>query len=981
MATLAELRTRYFYAWERRGRGWDFFDVPVGLEPSFVPFHPPSAANANVEDDGLHATTLHFLFRKLFPKQRPNPLVSLALEAPKEAKEASIAVFSISLPRTFDLDGCEAQQLLLMLSYCSHPVSFEVIGTSGTISLQIACAESEAAHVESQIKTYYPTCTVIRTEDVLKSLAAQSTEILEFGLVQEFMRPLESYDTKAPSMLLGLKGILDSLGQGEGACLQVMFQGTKYPWSPHILRSVSDGRGHSFFEDAPEMPKLAQRKTSSQLFGTVIRVMGSSTTSYQAKAILKNMGHAVMKQSASEYNSLMSLDKDGDDTDIHMMDFMSRRTRRYGMLLNVDELATFVHVPDDGVIVKALTASHVKTKALPPELKGHSHVLGMNSHQGVTIAATVSEAQRVTHSHVIGATGTGKSTYLLSSITQDIQNGNGLALIDPHGDLCQAVLNFIPEHRLSDVILVDPSDKEYSVGFNVLKANSELEKEVLSSDLISIFQRLSTSWGDQMTSVLANALLAFLESTDGGTLLDVRRFLLEPAFRASVLKTVSDSSVNYYWQQEFSILKTNSIGSILTRLDSFLRPKAIRHMVSQRDGLNFSDILKGRKILLVKLSHGLIGESNSYLFGSLFLSKIYQTALSRQNEAAADRKGFFVYVDEFQHYLVPSLSYLLSGSRKYSIGLTLAHQSLEQISNSHSELASSLIANAGIRMCFRLGENDAQKMEKGFASFDASDLMNLSTGQAICRVGRSDMDFNITVPKDIPTDNLSLVPAHEVVEASRKKYGALRSALEPIIQPRSEPQVQEPEDVHIKAPPIEKETATEEPPTDVVQSGIKIIEDPQLVQSMIKRKEESKHRYLQMLIKRNAESRGYKATLEQPTKDGKGRVDIVLQKDKLIYAVEVGVTTIKEWEVHNIEKCLADGYINVIAVSEDIKGVELMKQKLTDRGLLPGNAEFLKVHDITEFMGMLNATESTGSSGKTIKGYRVKVEYGKKDNK
>lgn len=976
MATLSELRTRYFYAWERRGRGWDFLDVPVGLEPPFVPFHPPNAANANVEDDGLHATTLHFLFRKLFPKKRPDPLVSLALPAPREIKETGITVFSVSLPRTFDLDGYEAQQLLLMLSYCSHPVSFEAVGTENRIAIQIACAEAEAEHVQSQLKTYYPTCTVLRSEDALASLQGAPARILEFGLAQEFMRPLSLADSSAPSLYLGMKGIFDTLQPNECACVQVLFQGTKSPWASSILSSVSDGRGHSFFDDAPEMPKLAQKKTASQLFGVALRVAVAASAS-RADMLVKNIGHALVRQSASASNSLLPLAKDGNEPALHLADVLARRSRRYGMLLNTEELATFVHIPDDGVIATALSHAHAKTKALPAELRNHAHVLGLNRHQGSEHTATVTDAQRFTHMHVIGATGTGKSTFLLNNIVQDIGNGNGLALIDPHGDLVEAVLKRIPEYRLKDVILIDPSDPEYSVGFNILKANSELEKEVLSSDLVSVFQKFSTSWGDQMTSVLANTLLAFLESSQGGTLLDVRRFLIEPAFRASVLKTVSDASINYYWNSEFPIIKTNSVGSILTRLDSFLRPKAIRHMVAQKEGLNFAEIVNDQKILLIKLSHGLIGETNSHLLGSLFLSKIYQTALGRQSTEISERKGFFVYVDEFQHYVTPSMSHLLSGGRKYGLGLTLAHQSLEQIFAANRELAESLLANAGIRTCFRLGESDAQKLEKGFASFDANDLMNLGTGQAICRVGRSDMDFNISIPKDPLIAENALVSPSTVIEASRKKYGILRSTLDPVIDPT--PEVPDSEPL--------KETAVIEPATiasvdqmeakDISQSEIKVLDDPELGNAIVRRKEESRHKYLQMLIKRNAESRGYKVTLEQPTKDGKGRVDVVLKKDKLVYAIEVGITTTKDWEVHNIEKCLADGFTNIVALSEDMKGVDLMTRKLNEAGILPAHAEKVKIYDLTGFMGMLNTdTAPEKTNVKTIKGYRVKVEYG-----
>ena len=776
MATLAEKLTHYFYAWEERGRGWYLFDNPVTLEPPFTPFYPPSAVSRDEKDDGVHSTYFHFLFHKLFPKKKVEAVAQLALPAQKQIRNANIVVFTVSLPRSFDLNGYEAEQVLLMLSYCARPVSFEIVGRQGRIDIQVACAEDDRQHVLGQLKTFYPTCTILESSDALDDMkeAGRYFMVVEFGLRDEFMRPLNFADAKAPSMYLGMKGIFDALGQSECAGVQILFQGTVHPWTKSILRSVTNGYGDSFFSDAPDMPKLAQKKVSSQLFSVVVRVVASAPQSHRMSSLIERVGHTVMGQSSSQFNALIPLSNNSYDPNLHLQDALLRQSRRFGMLLNTEELATFVHVPTDDVIAAALSYSHAMTKALPEGLRNNGHALGTNSHQGVQQAATVTSEQRFTHTHVIGATGTGKSTFLLNSIVQDIRRGNGAAVLDPHGDLIESVLNYIPANRLKDVILIDPSDPEYSVGFNILKANTELEKEVLSSDLVSVFQRFSTSWGDQMTSVLANTLLAFLESTEGGTLLDVRRFLIESSFREKVLKTVSDPSILYYWNKEFPIIKTNSIGSILTRLDSFLRPKAIRHIFSQKEGLNFADILNGQKILLVKLSHGLIGESNCYLLGSLLVSKIYQTALSRQSTHMDDRKEFYVYIDEFQNFITPSISSILSGGRKYRLGLLLAHQSLDQISSANTELASALIANAGIRVCFRLGESDALKLEKGFASFTSEDLLNLSTGEAVCRVGRSDMDFNVSVPKDIVSSEAPAAAA-DVIQSSRTRYGVLRS--------------------------------------------------------------------------------------------------------------------------------------------------------------------------------------------------------------
>src|ERR1019366_6790838 len=253
-----------------------------------------------------------------------------------------------------------------------------------------------------------------------------------------------------------------------------------------------------------------------------------------------------------------------------------------------------------------------------------------------------------------------------------------------------------------------------------------------------------TSWGDQMNSVFANAILAFLESDKGGTLIDLRKFLIEKPFREQYPKSVTDPSIVYYWQKEYPILKSGSIGPILTRLDSFLRPKMIRNMVAQNKSLDFEDILDSKKILLMKLSQGLIGAENSYLLGTFMVSKIQQAAMARQVKQQADRSDYYLYIDEFQNFITPSMSAILSGARKYHLGLILAHQDMQQLHKEDSELESSVMANAGTRICFRLGDADARKFEGGFSYFDTMDLQNLSTGEAIIRIERPENDCNMT---------------------------------------------------------------------------------------------------------------------------------------------------------------------------------------------------------------------------------------------
>jgi hypothetical protein len=346
--------------------------------------------------------------------------------------------------------------------------------------------------------------------------------------------------------------------------------------------------------------------------------------------------------------------------------------------------------------------------------------------------------------------------------------------------LIDAILQRIPPERADDVVLLDPADEDFPVGFNILSAHSELEKNLLASDLVAVFRRLSTSWGDQMNAVLGNAIIALLESNRGGTLIDLRRFLVEPAFRREFLSTVQDQDVIYYWMKEFPLLSGRPQGPVLTRLDTFLRPKVVRYMVGQKDSrLDFADVMDRGKIFLARLSHGAIGEENAHLLGTLLVSKFHQVVLGRQRIAETERRYFWLYVDEFQNFATPSMAAILSGARKYRLGLILAHQELHQLASKAPEVASAVAANPFTRVCFRLGDDDAKKLATGFVSFEAIDLQNLSTGEAICRVERAELDFNLrTAPLSEVDERTVASVRQQAVMLSRKKYAVAREEVE-----------------------------------------------------------------------------------------------------------------------------------------------------------------------------------------------------------
>src|SRR5581483_954415 len=278
---------------------------------------------------------------------------------------------------------------------------------------------------------------------------------------------------------------------------------------------------------------------------------------------------------------------------------------------------------------------------------------------------------------------------------------------------------------------------------------------------------------------LGNAILAFLESERGGTLVDLRRFLVEMAYRKDYLRTVRDPEVVYYWTKEFPLLTGRPQGPVLTRLDAFLRPKPIRYMVAQNQSrLDFGDILDRGKILLARLSHGAIGAENSYLLGTLLVSKLHQLALGRQRQREEQRRYFWLYIDEFHQFATPSMASILSGARKYRLGLILAHQELQQLDNV-PEVASAVASNAYTRVCFRLSDQDAKKLEPAFTGFTAPDLQNLGTGEAIARVERADLSFNLRTTRPPTTDERQANQVREdVVRLTRERYAVPRTEVE-----------------------------------------------------------------------------------------------------------------------------------------------------------------------------------------------------------
>ncbi len=932
-----------FHAWEVQGRGWYVSPSGVDLEPVFSEILRTTPVTSPI-DDGRVPSSWQRAFSKRVSGSAP---ISASSEAPaslasvpanREEPATKIVTHRILIPAELKITQEQSEQLFVSLAAVAPWISLEIVGTNEGIVFQIACPEDRSAAVVSQLRSQAPAVTCRLSEDTVYSSfrgrADENLIVVDVGLRSEWFLPLTRQKGNSTDPLIPLIAVMDGLSGSEFLCLQVRFCRARGAWQRTVQKTLFDRSGKLVFSNFQD--QLAGIK--EKLFGTLLAatVRFAIAAGSRARSLeLAKMVQAYFVQFACPHgNEFIPLRNANAFADEQTGSFLARTTHRTGFLITVRELEAVIHLPSNAIHSEKLARCENASKVAPDTATTGELVLGINEHNDRVKEIRLSTDKRIKHTHLIGASGSGKSTLLTTMMAQDLTLGNGFACLDPHGDLIDAVLERVPDSRLRDVVIFDPADEQFPVALNILSAHSELERTLLASDLVGIFRRFATSWGDQMNSVLANAVLAFLQSNRGGSLLDLRKFLLDKNFRQEFLQTVNDDEIRYYWEREFPELRGKPYAPLLTRLDTFLRSRLIRHIVAQRDNkLDFRAFMDERKILLVKLSLGAIGEENAYLLGSLLVAKIYMAALSRQEITEEERKPFYLYLDEAHHFLTPSMNQILSGVRKYKIGLTLAHQQLAQFHNADADILASVLSNCYTRVCFRVDDADAERLAKGFSFFTSDHLKNLGVGQAIARFEQSQFSFNLrTFPTDPVSPEVSSERRRTVIERSRKLYAKSRIEVEDELRDER-PAPYESSIKRAEAHPASTASAEDPKTTDNGRGG-------------------RHHDELQQVIRRMAVNLGFEVEIEKQVLDGAGRVDVSLEKDNLRVACEVSVTT-ADYEIHNAEKCLAAGYDHVFVVVSNRKKLPLIKRKL--HAELPASLELkVKVCTLMDLLGALH---------------------------
>ncbi len=385
------------------------------------------------------------------------------------------------------------------------------------------------------------------------------------------------------------------------------------------------------------------------------------------------------------------------------------------------------------------------------------------------------------HMYVVGKTGMGKTTILENMVLNDIYAGHGVGLVDPHGDFAEKIIDYIPANRINDVVYFNPADINFPIGFNILETIRPEQKHLVASGLMGVFKKIWPDvWSARMEYILNNTILALLDFP-GTTLLGINRMLADKKYRDQVVSNSKDPVIKAFWQTEFANytdkFRSEAVSPIQNKIGQFLSASVIRNIVAQvKSRIDIREIMDNKKIFIMNLSKGRIGEDNSRLLGGMLITRIQLAAMERVDIPEKSRNDFFLYVDEFQNFATESFANILSEARKYRLDLIMAHQYMEQLDEM---VLASVIGNVGTMVTFRVGSTDAEILAKEFApTFIEEDLVNLPKFQVYLKLmidGIASRPFSATT---LPPIALSTQSTERVVKVSRERYATSREDIE-----------------------------------------------------------------------------------------------------------------------------------------------------------------------------------------------------------
>jgi hypothetical protein len=727
--------------------------------------------------------------------------------------------------------------------------SFEVVANHKKICFYVVVPKKMSRYIEQEIHAYYPESVIEEVEDY--NIFSANGEILAGYLKtkRSLIFPLKTYNKMEADPLNSVLNIMSKLDSGEGMAMQCLVRSAKGNWHRKALnivkevnkgKSVADAMGltsatkvlgyigkifdiiSSSKQKSPqdnmnseklspmeqEMLKAIEEKNSKLGLDVNLRLIVSAKDAGRARVLFDNLYSAFQEFNYPTYGNGFKSKRVINNKTIFLnqwltiRDFIFRRFKdSISFLLNTEELTSIYHFPlkeAETPNILWLTARHAPT---PTNIPTEGLVLGTNLFRGIKRDVRIKREDRRRHTYIIGKSGVGKSVLLASMAVQDVLNGEGLCIIDPHGDLIKDVLLRIPPERAEDVILFAPADTERPLALNLLEFDPRYpeQKTFVINEMIKIFDKLydlKATGGPIFEQYMRNALLLIMSSPEtGSTLMEVPKVLADPDFRKMKLDLCKDPTVVDFWRKEAEkaggeAALANVVPYITSKLTQFVSNDTMRPIIGQQNSsFNLRDVMDSQKILLVDLSKGAIGEMNAYLLGMIIVGKILISALSRTDMSKEKRKDFYLYIDEFQNFTTDSISSILSEARKYALNLIIAHQYLGQlVKGQDTSIKDAVFGNVGTWILFKIGSDDAEKMEKEFSPvFNQYDLINVEKYTAYVKLlidNTASRAFSMGTLWPIPgVENEDV--AENIKALSRLKYGQDRNIIEAEIARRT----------------------------------------------------------------------------------------------------------------------------------------------------------------------------------------------------
>ena len=716
--------------------------------------------------------------------------------------------------------------------YGQRHFSFEIIAKDGFIRYYAIVPAVLTETVKQAIQSAYPTARIEekREENIFAPNGmVDAVAGAELTLNKDFYLPLATYEDTKQDASMAILNALSNVSNGEGAAVQILFRPAQKNWSApakEYIENVQKGKktkigGATIGElaidiiKAPwEVPGEHEKATEVTVssakqeeinaitnkmrypgFETLIRIVACSDSKPRSEAIVGGIVSAFSQFNSPELNGFkVNMFKDAKKL---VIDYTFRffPLKNASNILNSVELASIFHLPEQNAIPNSQVERQL-TKQVdgPARLATEGVFLGTNEFRGNKKPIYLDDDDRRRHMYVIGQTGMGKSVFLENIAFQDMCDGRGFAFIDPHGDAVEALLKRVPEERVDDVIYFDPADIEHPVGMNMFEFTTEDQKDFIVQEGISMLQSLFDPqnqgfFGPRGQHMFRNAALLLMADPAGATFIDIPQCFTDPEFVKSKLKYVTDKAVYDYWTKEFpDSRKSSDSGEVITWFASkwgpFISNTIMRNTLGQvKSGFNIREIMDNKKIFLVNLSKGRLGDINANLLGMIFVMKFQQAAMSRQDIPEDQRQDFCLYVDEFQNFATESFESILSEARKYRLNLIVANQFMTQLTD---KIREALLGNVGTIICGRVGVTDADLMVKAFTpTFTAEDLTKTPNHAAVCKVmmfGMPSSAFTMNLPPPMGEPNDNLMESLKMYSAT--KYAKTRSEVEKEITER-----------------------------------------------------------------------------------------------------------------------------------------------------------------------------------------------------